>query len=168
MSDYTTDLDRFASLPSVRTLQQEGPPDPGRIPKWPWGTNPPPEVWERTKREVLSRTPPRCMVRLCDLLATVPRIRGVYETSAPNVSAPLCFQYGDECCRWIDRHPIWHRAAKPRLTTVRLYEVIPIEHPEGGYWIVSWDLEVIGEQEDRAAAALARSLRGPWGADVGV
>ncbi len=76
-------------------------------------------------------------------------MRGVYETSMPTISAELALRQGYASTRWIDRKPDFRRAYRKTQEWIRLYEVTPVPHPEGGYVIYSWTLRVRGEPERR-------------------
>lgn len=90
---------------------------------------------------------PPIVVDLADLERA--EMRGVYETSMPTVSAELALRQGFTSTRWINREPDFRKAYRPAQDWIRLYEVTPVPHPEGGYVIYSWVLEVRGEPERR-------------------
>lgn len=92
---------------------------------------------------------PAIEVDLGELEEAVRGYRGVYETSWPTISAELALRQGPSSTRWLDREPDFRRAYRKMQATIRLYEVTPVPHPEGGYIIVSWTLRVRGEPERR-------------------
>lgn len=161
MDGYAEDLARFERLGF-----DQSSPDPGRIPRWPWGDAPTAAAWEMAQRHMDGGFNGQvALVRLCDLLALVPIIRGVYERSQPNTDDAIALREGGRLTRWLTRHPVWHRSSTPALS-IYLREILPLPHPEGGHWIYTWRLQIRGERQDRVAAELAQSLRGPWGANV--
>lgn len=99
-------------------------------------------AWMRAPR-------PAVEVDLGELEEAVRGYRGVYETSWPTISAELALRQGPSSTRWLDREPDFRRSARPGRQTIRLYEVTPVPHPEGGYIIVHWTLRVLGEAERR-------------------
>lgn len=97
----------------------------------------------------LRATRPDVEVDLAELEEAVRGYRGVYEMSWPTIDGPLALKFGPSSTRWINRKPDFRQAYRPWQEWIRLYEVTPVPHPEGGFLIYSWTLRVRGEPERR-------------------
>jgi hypothetical protein len=115
----------------------------------------PPELRTPEALDRLWRDPPVVRMTLEDAERERGEIRGVYETSAPDVSAPRCFKHGREFCQWLGREPDWRKGHLSHLQRdLVLYEVTPVEEAPGLFCNLRWRIEIVGEAEQRVEAAL--------------
>ncbi len=101
------------------------------------------------------RNPPVVHMHLADVECERWKIRGIYDTSSPDIDTEIALKHGTKYTQWLTRTPDWREAYHPNdpLTLVELTPVLIERDGKEFYRHARWVIEVIGEQEQRQEAA---------------